>query len=97
MLTAPLLDAVEVVMLDTLHTVHLGLILRYVSEICWRAIKGNPWGIASAPLETSVRRLKVDVFAYYDVIGIPVDRRVADLTIGMVGKRDSSSVKLTSC
>ena len=96
LLTAPLLDAVEVVMLDTLHTVHLGVILRYVSEICWRTIEGNPWGIASAPLETSVRHLKVDMFAYYDVSGVPVDKRVGDLTIGIMGKMDSSSIKLKS-
>eukprot|EP00969_Alexandrium_andersonii_P348128 15393630-Alexandrium_andersonii.AAC.1 len=93
LLEAPLTDAMEVVMLDTLHTIYLGVILRYVSEVFWRTIEGRVWGGADTSLDMCVRNLKVDLIGFYDEANVPQDSRIGDLTVGMMGKREASTIK----
>jgi hypothetical protein len=49
LLDEPLLVVAEVVVLGMLHTLYLGVILRFVSAVFWRAIEANPWGGRRGP------------------------------------------------
>ena len=92
-LNAPLVDAVDVIMLDTLHTVYLGVINRYTAEVLWRALDGNPWGTAPATFESNLRNLKADLMTFYEATGVPLDHRIGDLTAGMMGRRRTPAIK----
>ena len=85
----------EVLAVDTLHTVHLGVIQRLVSAILWRLLLANSWGIRGSQehvLELGVRRMTAHMLRYFEDERTPADRRVATLSIPMLGERLSCVV-----
>ena len=87
LLSHPLMDCADVLMLDTLHTIYLGVILKYITEVFWRAIDANPWLTPGGGVDHGVSNIKSDMDAWYDATGTRQDRRVKELTTGMLGKR----------
>ena len=76
--------------IDNLHTVNYGPMMRWTSAVIWRTIFSNPWGFQGGDevrIELSVRRLKADLFQWYDDAQIPLERRMGDLTVKMIGSR----------
>lgn len=57
-----------------IHTVYLGTVMRIVSAILWRVLLSNPWRI------TGSQEQILD-------LGVPSDRRVAMLSLPMIGDR----------
>ena len=59
----------DCICLDILHTLHLGVVMRFVSECWWHLINHNAWGVPDttkeAKFEACVGRLRVDLFAWY--------------------------------
>ena len=85
------LDLVLVLMLDTLHDLHLGVVQKFVSETFWRIVAGQPWGASG--VEVCTRNLKAGLFSWYEAEGIALDRRIADLTVSMLGRAHVGPLK----
>ena len=50
LLAAPFLDPMLVLALDTLHTLHLGVVMRFVAVVFWRVVSAQPWGTMTRTL-----------------------------------------------
>lgn len=77
--------------IDTLHTLYLGVALRYVSEVVWRTLRAAPWG--EVPLEAAVQLLKADLFAWYDANRIDPSLRLGELSTKMLGSGSRPELK----
>ena len=62
--------------LDTMHTVHLGCMQRYVSTVAHRIVYANPW---RAPPLGVWSRLESDLIVYYERELVPYENRVNTL------------------
>ena len=68
---------------DTLHTVNLGIMQRWLSAVLHRILHANIWGAGVG--DAGVRRLESDLISYYGRAGVPHSRRVNVLTPKMLG------------
>lgn len=85
----------EVLAVDTLHTVYLGVIMRLVSAILWRMLLANTWNIHGSQeqiLEMGVRRMAAHMLRWFEEARTPSDRRVATLSLPMLGDRMGCTV-----
>ena len=85
-----------VLRIDTLHGLYLGPMARYVLTVIWRVLLSNPWKFAGPDdmvLELGVRNLKNDLLLWYEVNHIDLDMQLKDLTVTMLGSRDSPELK----
>ena len=81
-------NPVRTLAIDSLHSIYYGPIQRLAACILWRTIESNPWdfGGTRAQIRTqSCRRLKADLFAWYDDVGMDASRRLGDLQLPMLG------------
>lgn len=69
---------------DTLHTLYLGVALRYVSAVIARTLDYSPWG-QGMPAETKVQHLRNELFLWYDEHGVPPNMRLNDFNVKMIG------------
>ena len=76
--------------IDVLHTLYLGVALRYVSEVIWRVLEAMPSRLS---LEERVQRLKCELFAWYDAQGIASNNRLGELTLKMLGRNREAKFK----
>ena len=78
--------------IDNLHTVNYGPMMRWTSAALWRVITLNPWrfrGTFDVKLELASRRLRADMYDWFDRAEVPTSRRLSDLTISMLGGKDT--------
>ena len=78
--------------IDSLHTLFLGPVLRFVSAALWRILLLNPWefrGGVKAATSMGILRLKGDLDRWQTdpANNIPKERRVSNLTLNMMGSR----------
>ena len=81
-------EPVHVLQVDSMHTLNFGLMGKSVSASLWRTLVANSWNIPppmSQILEIGSRRLRDNMFAWFESASIPHDRRISDLTIAMMG------------
>jgi hypothetical protein len=77
---------------DALHTVALGVLVRYVSASLWRIVLENVWNVRgdlNTVVKNSVDFLKAELLLFQDdpSNGIERSRRIETLTVKMLGKR----------
>ena len=80
---------------DTMHTVYFGPAMRFASAVLWRVLLGNPWGIRgtqAAILDLGCRRLHSDLRLWCEQTGVPHEKRLNELTLGMLGSLEGCSV-----
>lgn len=81
-------NPVRTLAIDNLHTGYYGPAMRFTSSVIWRALLSNPWGLGGTTeekLDLACRRLRADLFEWYDEAAIPSDRRIGDFTVQMIG------------
>lgn len=74
---------------DSLHTLFLGPVLRYVNGVLWRVLLANPWRIGgdlNTVLDLGCLQLSGELRAWQEENDIPLDRRVKTITRKMLGK-----------
>ena len=87
-------------MVDTLHTLALGVFKSFVHCTLWKCIDANIYGLGPRLTEpevqiTSCMRLKSDLFEFYAKVRESGDHSLSelgDLTIDMLGPRDSVTI-----
>ena len=78
----------DMFVVDTLHCVYLGVYVKYVESVIWRAISCNVFkvhGAKSEVLESSARFLFADIKLWYRRAAIPTSDQLNDLTTSMLG------------
>ena len=64
---------------DTLHTFNYGPVMWWTSSALWRLIMANPWQLRGSgrehTLELACRRMRADMFEFFERKGIPAARR----------------------
>ena len=83
--TSPLRSMV----VDTLHTVYLGVMSSWTSAAIWRVLLANPWGIVGtqeAKLGQGAVLLKSHLYDFFEATEVPADRQFA-LALSMLGDR----------
>ena len=68
---------------DEMHTINLGIMMRWVSAVLWRVVEINPWRSVSQELAAS--RLESDMFLWFSEAGIHHDKRLGALNLKMMG------------
>ena len=84
----------DTICIDVLHTLNLGVVMRYVNRVFWCLLDANPWGVPEALahefLHKKVSRLRVDLFAWYRRrrVSFPAEQltELNKLTPKMLGK-----------
>ena len=84
--------------IDALHTVSLGVSVKFVSASLWRVLFADVWGIGGDTekiLKTSITllRTELDRFQKDPRHGIDPSRRVENLTLAMLGRRKKCNVQ----
>eukprot|EP00959_Pyramimonas_sp_CCMP1952_P467966 9492458-Pyramimonas_sp.AAC.1 len=83
-------------MIDTLHTLYLGVFQRYVAFVVWACISENVYvmsGNAEEVLELTLARLFLDLKQWYHSRGIPKSEQLGQLTSKMVGVKKKQELK----
>ena len=74
---------------DTLHTFNYGPVMWWTSSALWGLILANPWQLSGSSkehtLELACRRMRADMFEFFERKGIPAARRLGDFTATMIG------------
>ena len=86
----------QVLGVDSLHTIYLGVAQRIVSASVWRVILSNPWNISGPMddvLELTMRRIAANARQWFEDNNIPHDRRVSQLTLKMFGDRKQFDIR----
>ncbi len=83
---------------DSLHTLALGIAVRFTSASLWRIILENPWRISGGVdtvIKSAVEFLKADLMSWQDcpANGVDRNRRVDGLTEKMLGKRQKCNLQ----
>ena len=88
---------VSMLVVDVLHTIHLGVAQQYIAFVIWAGLDANVWcappGPRSAIIELGIRRTNLDMVRWYDKNDIPLSRRVGSLTNGMLGNDNNRVLK----
>ncbi len=66
---------------DVLHTIHLGILSRFVGVALTRLVQANPW--KSSP-DVAYKRMEADMFSWFERAKIPNSRRIGALTDKMM-------------
>ena len=83
---------------DTLHSVNYGPMQRWCSAAVWRVLLSNPWhynGTMEQRMEMAARRLRSDLFSWYNETQVPHARRLNDFTLSMIGH--SAGIQMGEC
>jgi hypothetical protein len=86
----------QCLVIDSLHTVYYGPMMRWTSAVIWRIVLLNRWGVTGgieAVAEEGCTILKENLLEWYEDQKIPFDRRVNELTAKMIGERLGCTVK----
>eukprot|EP00959_Pyramimonas_sp_CCMP1952_P056975 1189488-Pyramimonas_sp.AAC.1 len=78
-------------MIDLLHAFHLGVVQQYVAHVVWACLTENIFEAAS--FELRVRRVMNDIQGWCDRAGIPLSRRINNLTPKMLGTDTDKTIK----
>ena len=87
-------NPVRTLQIDTLHTGYYGPAMRWTSAVIWRTLLSTTWnvgGSAQERLELSCRRLRADLFKWFDDTNLPHDKRLGDFTLAMLGPAQGCS------
>ena len=83
--------------IDTLHTLYLGALQKYVQAVCWNAIDSDVFhvgGPKSACIELTTSYIENDMKEWYKTCNIPVMNRVNHLKPSMLGNDLRRDLKL---
>ena len=79
----------NVLRVDLLHTLYLGVMVHYVGATIWKLIQANAMGINSGSVDIirvqSCARLRSHLFQWYDSVKLDKTYRLGDFTIKMIG------------
>lgn len=87
----------DVVQIDTLHCLHLGVIIFFIEHVLWATLDANVWQIPGGRpniLELGTSRIETDIKLWYQSTGVPRDRRLQRLTCKMLGSDGNRELKL---
>ena len=93
-------DPVGTIVVDTLHTLYYGPIMRWTSAALHRIVAANPWCVRGTPAkirDICMKRLSADAQSYFELHNIPHDRRVTDITPKMIGAAGANSIDHKGC
>ncbi len=83
------LEPVTSCAIDFMHTICFGTVQRLISCILWRGILGDVYKVGATNrdtlIESSVRRLRGDIFDWYFENSVPHEARLGDITAKMLG------------
>ncbi len=85
---------------DTLHTLWLGPVLRFCQAAIWRILLRNCYGVVGSlvtKMEVGIVRLRASMSAYFETHGVPHNRRLANMTVKMIGKANGFGPKDAQC
>ena len=89
----------DCIALDTLHTLHLGVVVRYVTAVFWHLLEQDAWRVPHGgdkeKIKRGVERLRVDLFGFYAKMrkNVHALSELHDLSLKMMGKRASLRMK----
>jgi hypothetical protein len=89
-------DPSRILMVDSLHTLHLGTYANYIKHIFWLTLDHNVWrldGNRASIIEHGVRALWSDLCEWYVANSIDVRYRVKNPTPKMMGTDESRTLK----
>ena len=83
-------------MVDTLHTLYLGVYQRYVMHVIWHALDSNLWHVEAAQStkdELGRKHLVNDLKGWYVRNNVPQNYRINDITDKLIGTRKAPDLK----
>ena len=86
----------SMMVVDALHSVYYGPLMRFTSAVVWRILLRNTWAFAGGVdqvKEGNLRMLHAHLGRFDVAHDIPQDRRVTDLTLNMLGSDEKCGVR----